>query len=356
MNENQKYADAAIIRSIDLQALATFMLIELIARLELLQRELRSAVAFYDPQSADADAIAQAAAQVIRAAYAEIERRMTEDFERMAELAAEKERDALLTFFGVEIDAVTGAAILAGLVIAGLSLSEVIQRQANELQFRAISMIRRGVQNKESLGELMDRLEGRSAGEITMAPVIEPSTRALEQATRTATEAINERARELSVERAEQAAEEVAALPEETPEPAPGKPAPGMRVRKAKKFIRYGWQSIAVLDARTTSLCRNYHGKIWDKDHKPIGHDLPWFEIPRHPYCRSTHVIILLDDSPAKTETFAEFMKRKSDAEKEAIFGKRALGLWRRKVISDSDLIRSKERQMTFDEFSKRTL
>lgn len=352
MNENQQYADAAIIRSIDLQAITTFMLIELIARLELLQREILSAVAFYDPQSADADAIAAAAADVIRSAYVEIERRLTEDFERMAELAAEKERDALLLFFGVEIDPVTGAAILAGLVIAGLSLSELIQRQANEMQFRAISMIRRGVQNKDSLGELMNRLEGRSTAEITMAPVIEPSKRALEQATRTATEAINERARELSVERADQVATEINDLPEETP----GKPAPGMRAKKAKKFIRYGWKSIAVLDARTTALCTRYHGKIWDKDHKPIGHDLPWFEIPRHPYCRSTHVIILLDDSPAKNETFAEWMKRKSDAEKEAIFGKRALGLWRRKVITDSDLIRSKEKQMTFEQFSKRTL
>jgi hypothetical protein len=337
-NLNQQYADAALIRSIDLQALATHMLIPLIERLQTLQREIRAAVAFYEPKESDTDAIVSAASEKIRAAYAEIERRLTEDFEQMAGIAAEKERDDLLAIFGVEIDAVTGAAILGGLVIAGLSLSELVRRQMGDLEFRTVAVIRRGVQNQDSLGELIDRLEGRSAAELTLTPVIEPSQRAIEQATRTATEAVHERARELSVIQAEEVAEEAA----DTSQPA-------------KKFLRYGWQSIAVLDTRTTTLCRQYHGKIWSKDHKPIGHDLPWFEIPRHPYCRSTHVVVILDENPAKDETFAQWMARRSEAEQEKIFGKRALGLWKRGVISDSDLIRSRERQLTFDDLKKRT-
>lgn len=336
MSPNQQYADAAVICSIHLQALTTWLLFALIDRLDLLQKEIQSAIAFYDPSGTDADALIEAARQKIQEAYREIEARISADYEEMATEAAKKERDDLFVIFGLEFDPVTGAAILAGLVIVGLTLSESIKRQMGELEFRTIGALRRGIQNGDTLGELIQRINGSSdlGGEM-VSKVVEPSQRAIEQLARTATEAIQERSRELSVDAA------VAEIEANPPEPE----------TPTAKFIRYGWISLAILDARTTSLCRSYHGKIWDKDHKPINHALPWLEIPRHPYCRSRHTVIILDDPPARKETFAEWMARQDEAEQKRIFGAKALELWRRKVISDSDLIRSRERQLTFEQF-----
>lgn len=50
--------------------------------------------------------------------------------------------------------------------------------------------------------------------------------------------------------------------------------------RKDIKFYKYH----AILDTKTTTLCKSYNNKMWDKSKKPIGHNLV-FRVP----CVNTH-------------------------------------------------------------------
>lgn len=336
MNKNQTYADAAIVRAIELQALVTWMLFDLIDRLNTLQKEIQGAIAFYDPQNAaQGEELVQAARAKIQDAYREIENRVGENFEEAANIQAEHERDDLFALFGIGIEPIAGAVILDGLIIVGLTLSDAIRRQMGELEFRTAGAIRRGVQQSDSVSKLIERINGTSElGGEAITKIVEPSQRALEQLMRTAAEAVQEKVREKSVE---------AVIEKSEAEATP------------VKFVRYAWQSIAVLDSRTTQLCQTYHFKIWNAELKPVGHHLPFLPVPRHLYCRSRHVVIVLDDDPLTDETFVAWMNRQSDEQKKKAFGARAYDLWKAKKISDSDLIRSRERQLTFEQFKKRT-
>ncbi|MDV5387600.1 minor capsid protein [Pseudomonas juntendi] len=92
-----------------------------------------------------------------------------------------------------------------------------------------------------------------------------------------------------------------------------------------KTFERVGfgsYQLSAVLDSRTTPVCRALDGKIYKTTDK--GRKVP----PFHPGCR-TVMIAVSDDEPAFTDGYEDWLGRQDAAEQEAILGPARFRLWK---------------------------
>ncbi|MFI7885844.1 minor capsid protein [Pseudomonas juntendi] len=92
-----------------------------------------------------------------------------------------------------------------------------------------------------------------------------------------------------------------------------------------KTFERVGfgqYQLSAVLDSRTTPVCRALDGKIYKTSDK--GRKVP----PFHPGCR-TVMIAVSDNEPAFTDGYEDWLGKQSAAEQEAILGPARFRLWK---------------------------
>ncbi|MDM9589512.1 minor capsid protein [Pseudomonas asiatica] len=92
-----------------------------------------------------------------------------------------------------------------------------------------------------------------------------------------------------------------------------------------KTFERVGfgaYQLSAVLDSRTTPVCRALDGKVYKVTDK--GRKVP----PFHPGCR-TVMIAVSDDEPAFQDGYEDWLSKQSAAEQEAILGPARYRLWK---------------------------
>lgn len=92
-----------------------------------------------------------------------------------------------------------------------------------------------------------------------------------------------------------------------------------------KTFERVGfgsYQLSAVLDSRTTPVCRALDGKIYKTTDK--GRKVP----PFHPGCR-TVMIAVSEDEPAFVDGYEDWLSKQSADEQEAILGPARYRLWK---------------------------
>lgn len=92
-----------------------------------------------------------------------------------------------------------------------------------------------------------------------------------------------------------------------------------------KTFERVGFRSYqlsAVLDSRTTPVCRALDGKIYKVSDK--GRKVP----PFHPGCR-TVMIAVSDEEPPFTDGYEDWLSKQSATEQEAILGPARYRLWK---------------------------
>lgn len=92
-----------------------------------------------------------------------------------------------------------------------------------------------------------------------------------------------------------------------------------------KTFERVGfkqYQLSAVLDSRTTPVCRALDGKIYKTTDK--GRKVP----PFHPGCR-TVMIAVSEDEPAFVDGYEDWLSKQSADEQEAILGQARYRLWK---------------------------
>nr|DAR49103.1 MAG TPA: minor capsid protein [Caudoviricetes sp.] len=133
----------------------------------------------------------------------------------------------------------------------------------------------------------------------------------------------------------------------------------------------------AVLDTRTSELCRAYDGLIWDKDYEPIGHNFP-FRKPRvntHFNCRSTIIPVTkswdelgiegMDSASDRTRssmngyvpqdmTFNDWLKTQSPETIEKTLGKGRAELFMQGKITMRDLITQQGRVLDLGELAKK--
>ncbi|HDL5339418.1 TPA: phage head morphogenesis protein [Mannheimia haemolytica] len=132
-----------------------------------------------------------------------------------------------------------------------------------------------------------------------------------------------------------------------------------------------GEMHLSTLDTRTSTVCQVRDGKMWDTDYKPIGHSLPYQRPPLHPRCRSILQLVMKDwkelgfddvkEMPKSTRASAdgqvsektnyeEWLSSKTPEEQDKALGKGKADLWRRGVITFSDMLDQSARPLTLKE------
>lgn len=148
-----------------------------------------------------------------------------------------------------------------------------------------------------------------------------------------------------------------------------------MEFYSANDEVIKGYQSIAVLDGKTSDVCIAYSGQKYDNNLKPIGgKQLPYKQTPRHFNCRSTHVPILktwkelgidLDELPTGTQssdagylpqdyTFNDFLKTKTKDYQDKVLGVGRAQLWRDGKITLSQLVNQQGKSLTLKELKEK--
>lgn len=334
MTPSEQYAEWQTIRTIKLQAVATWMLRELLTKLDRLEKKLLAALAESELDGTASGRTQRAALkefkalvdEQITATYRELYSRADEMFQELAQVETKDQNAIFLKLFGVA----TAAALIdtTKTDIAGATLKSWLSQQAGDLQFQLERGIQQGLNAGEDAGKLRRRIKGWAGSgaepEAVMIPSpIEPKRRALETVIRTGVEATSQ--------------EVINSVGAEVP-----------------KSVRVGWQQISVLDARTTTICRAYAFKVWDRDYKPVGHNLPFNGgVPRHPNCRSRIVMFMMEDGPTKELTFKEWVDSLKPEQQKQIFGAERLRLWRNGKLSDQNLIRAQERAVSPEELKQ---
>lgn len=112
----------------------------------------------------------------------------------------------------------------------------------------------------------------------------------------------------------------------------------------------------AILDAKVCPACAVHAGKLYTLDGKPIGHVLPLGQRPpAHWWCRCILLPMKFPNGlPAEggttANTFAAWLDTLAPYEQAAVLGKGRADLWRRGVITLSDLINQSGRLLTLGE------
>ena len=126
-------------------------------------------------------------------------------------------------------------------------------------------------------------------------------------------------------------------------------------VWKANGVNAFRWH--AVLDEKTTAGCALRHGLLYELDTlEPIRHSVPIErKPPRHFRCRSLLLpMAYADDIPMPEDggqsTFREYFDSLTEAEQDRLFGQGRADLFRRGIITQSDLIGQNGQMLTLAE------
>jgi SPP1 gp7 family putative phage head morphogenesis protein len=144
----------------------------------------------------------------------------------------------------------------------------------------------------------------------------------------------------------------------------------------ANEDLIKGYQWVATLDTRTTPQCQIRDGKEYDRNFKPVGHNLPWGAGPGllHWNCRSTRAPITkswrelgidADEVPASTRasmdgqvpdklTYEEWLATQSEERQIEVLGPTRAKLFREGGLDLKDLYNAQGEEITLDELRKR--
>lgn len=124
---------------------------------------------------------------------------------------------------------------------------------------------------------------------------------------------------------------------------------------RARGAIAFRWH--AVLDQRVTTGCALRHGLMYTLDLQPMGHDIPIERPPpRHWGCRSILIPQLRMPRPTDRPvgSFEDFVAGLSADEQDDVLGVGRAELWRRGVLTKSDLVNQRGRVLTLAELRGR--
>jgi hypothetical protein len=327
MNKADHYVALALIRQIDLQRVATWVLKEALADLERLRSDIAAAALRADPGGPESafqrrrrlSALLAEARGLTSEVMAEIRRRLQEQLTEVIAISEEDERQNFALIYGLTL-AGSVAADGKTLLVGGATVAEHLERIEDELEFRIRSVLRDSTAAGKEASAIYDEIKGTPA---RPSPV-DTAARSVEAAVRTGVDSV---------------ASEVASELEP----------------RASVISPHGWQHVSVLDNRTTTICRGRAWKRWDAERKPVGHSLPFSPPPLHPNCRSRLVLIFLDDPEPARQTLAKWIDQFTPGQQEALFGKKNLALWRRGLLTDSQLLRQHNRPLAPADLRKRT-
>lgn len=222
---------------------------------------------------------------------------------------------------------------LPNIPILGVTLEEHFDKMASDTLFKFRAAIGQGVEDGESLAELVQRVAGSeetvtAAEPDDVAKKLRVHVSLLDSIEGAIAKVIHAAIQEYATEVEDQVA------------------------GGADTETRLGWQWVAVLDDNTCEECQFMDGGQWDENKEPVD-DSPELdtEPPRHFGCRCALVPCDLDSPEAPEQTFDDYLSQFSRSEQEAAFGKENLRAYHRGDITANQLIGQKTNLMTLEEF-----
>lgn len=317
MNPNEKLYDIATSHQIGVQRHGTAILKKILTHLEAVERDtvakLAGASAFTKRDLEGFLAFIRARAEIYRQAIrGELQDEMTALANYEAEFEATKMSAATGAVFNRPSPSQVSA-VVASAPFQGRIMRDWADDLANGVRNRLQDAITIGVTEGESIDKLVRRVRGTRANGFKDG-VIQASRRDAEAVVRTAANHIATSARALTV------------------------------AQNPDLFEGVVWS--AVLDARTSSVCRARDGEIYPLDSGP--------RPPAHWNCRSTVVPILKGVDMPKRPTYAEWLKKQPFSEQVEILGPARAALFRAGGLPIDRFVDSAGRAYTLDELRKR--
>lgn len=330
MNKAEQLLTLGAIRSIELQRLATWMLINLIADLEAMERRVVAVALGVSGEEARTHSerlrierqVGSDIEQAIKEAREIIRKRMVETFDQLIPITTQEEKNNFLLVYGFSLVGTAGASG-RNILIVGSTIDDHLKQLERDLHFRIMAQVRDSIAAGEAEELMYHRLKGSKRIEQTAGEFAQTRNR-LEAVVRTGVSTVPN-AVQLEL-----------------------KPRP-------QEIAKHGWQHISVLDSRTSSTCRERAFRRWDDAYKPIGHSLPFRQPPLHANCRSRIQMIFVDDPEPQALNFKQWIEQLSKEQKAKLFGAANLQRWERGGISDAELIRQQNRPMSIEQLRKRT-
>lgn len=354
---NDLIADEFVAHGIDLLRYEAGARKRIQALLSDLEKELVAEIAKVDPtgvrEGYRAKRLAKLLEQVretIRSGYRSLSKELVGDLKDLAGIEASFVANTINGQAGVAIATSTIApaqltAIAGDVLVQGAPVADWWSRQAGDVLEKFTDQMRVGIAAGETSSDLIRRVRGgRKNGELVRG-FMEVSRRNADSLVRSATQAVAEAAKETVYE------------------------------ANADIMAAVVWTS--TLDSRTTVMCAVRDGKRYTvKDHKPIGHSLPWDSGPGnlHWGCRSTSrpetkswrdLGLDIDDLPPGTRasmdgqvaadlTFENWLSKQSTARQDAVLGNGRADLWRDGKITFRDLLDQNGRELSLEELRRR--
>lgn len=270
---NDQIADGIQAHSIDLERFSVDLQNRVLPILSRVERQLVAEIAEIDPtggrtddsRKARKEALLKQTRGTIATGYDSIKKTVGDDLQDIAKLSDTAGRKIVNDAIGVEIMTVAIApeqlrALADGTMIQGAVVKEHWDRQSEDLRRKFQDRIQDGFIRGESSTEIVNRVRGTKARGY--ADGIMNTTKAAAGAlVRTSVQSVAHSAR-LEVFRANS---------------------------DTIKSIRH----LSTLDNRTTITCISRSGLEWDLDGNPIGHSLPYRDLPLHWNCRSVYTVVL---------------------------------------------------------------
>ncbi|MGE0209888.1 MAG: minor capsid protein [Lysobacteraceae bacterium] len=253
--------------------------------------------------------------------YAAIAQRADEEIRELAAIEAAWAQQASRLPRPASASAIT--AVSAGLLIFGTPLAAVWEQQRDDLVRRIAGVVRETAAGQAPPDRLIPRVLGQGRAGREAGGLIQ---RAAAQADTLAHTTVAQAANDARI-----------------------------ATWKANGVNAFRWH--AVLDERTTAGCALRHGLLYDLDTlEPIRHDIPIErEPPRHWNCRAILLPVAYGpDIPMPEDggqsTFREYFDGLTEAEQDRLFGQGRADLFRRGVITQSDLVGQRGQVLTLRE------
>lgn len=318
-----------LIRAVELQRVATWMLEEALADIDRMQRKMRSVVmdaGFTGRRTSLSDVAIERQVKLeledlAKEIMAELARRIVSQFKEIAEIQRQEEKNNLLAIYGIAAT-IPDSFTVRQFLINGATIPDQVSKVRDDLIFRIMSSIRDSNAAGKEEEEMWMRIRGTKT-DARFPGEFQPAKRAVETVVRTGVTTVQAQT-QLSLD-------------------------------LSTKAPKHAWQHISVLDNRTTDICRSRAWKKWDSDYKPIGHSMPFAQPPLHANCRSKILLIFVDDEAVAPVSFSQWIEQLTAEQQRTIFGEDNLRRWKANRISDADLIRQSTRPMTIDQLRQQT-
>jgi SPP1 gp7 family putative phage head morphogenesis protein len=246
------------------------------------------------------------------------------------------------------------AAVVSGLLLLGASIRDTWRKQAADLIYRAAAIIRASGKQPDPNASILAAMLGQRTRSV---PAIVEKGNNVAGSLLTKPQTIDRAAPVTFMTQAKRpTAGEIGSARQRAQSIVQTSVSSTASDARRATFKANGVRAMqwhGVLDSKICPVCAIRAGKLWTVDGEPIGHNIPYLDIPCHYWDRCLW-LPLAGEPPADggpgLHTFETWMATLSEAEQDTILGKGRAQLYRDGTITLNDLLDQRGQVLTLAE------